>query len=215
MLSERVVLSIESTENFDKILDQYIEKFNPQDGVEMGMVEQMAACFWRMQRGFNLEKETFDNALDNHREGDQPKRLQAAWAELSFGTSLQNAHRYQTMLDRMHTRTMKNLLMLRKMQPENPELPNEPNPGFGHSETPPPHSENGKIAGPQPVAPSERAEAPADAAKGTACSAAADAHRQPQPANYTGRSTICSDAASHHSFLPSRYERAAMITATA
>jgi hypothetical protein len=139
ILSERVVLTIEDKDNFDAALDHYIDKFDPQDGVEMGFVEQMASLFWRMQRSITIEKEIFDKALENHTQGLEERCLGEAFMDLAGGTSLKSIQRYESMLDRMHTRALRNLLLMRKMQPDNPQLPNEPSPKTGHSKTCPPH----------------------------------------------------------------------------
>jgi hypothetical protein len=140
ILSERVVLEIENKDNFNQAFEHYLDKFDPQDGVEMAMVEQMASCFWRLQRSLTIEKEIFDNAVASHLDGEKsdPRCLVDGFNDLSFGMSLKTIQRYEAMLDRMHTRTLKNLLLLRKMEPNQPKLPNEPNPNFGHLETPPP-----------------------------------------------------------------------------
>src|SRR5579864_9316035 len=50
-----VVLPTESQEDFLALLDSYTDHFNPQGGVEMDLVQAMAAARWRLQRICNIE----------------------------------------------------------------------------------------------------------------------------------------------------------------
>jgi hypothetical protein len=139
ILAERVILSNESEENFQLVLDDYMEKYKPRDGVELGMVEQMSSCFWRLQRAVAIEKRLFDQALENHPNGPELNRDGDAWNDLATtATSLQTMLRYQVMLDRMEARTQRKLFLARKLEQENQELPNEPSPNSGHPDPPPP-----------------------------------------------------------------------------
>jgi hypothetical protein len=134
ILAERVVLSNESKEAFEDALNEYIDKYQPRDGVEVAMVEQMATCFWRMQRAIAVEKGMLDRALENHPNGRQINRAADAWCEVADAGRLQTIHRYQVMLDRMEVRTQRKLLLARKLEPENPKLPKEPSSISGHSD---------------------------------------------------------------------------------
>src|SRR6266571_3720613 len=66
LLAQRVVLENESEEHFQILLNQYVEKFDPADGVEFGMIEEMVASYWRLHRGFMIEKHLFDQAINKH-----------------------------------------------------------------------------------------------------------------------------------------------------
>jgi hypothetical protein len=120
ILAEPAVRANESKDDFVDAQDEYVEKDKPRDGVKMAMVEQMATCFWRMQR-----------ALENYPHGRQVNHSADAWNELSNAGSRQTIHRYQ-ILDRMEARMQRKLLPASKLNPENPKLPNEPNPISGH-----------------------------------------------------------------------------------
>src|SRR5579883_3106756 len=50
LLSECVVLPGESVEGFAELLSQHVERFDPADGVEFGMIEEMAAAYCRLRR---------------------------------------------------------------------------------------------------------------------------------------------------------------------
>src|SRR5579862_6412434 len=45
-----VVLPTESSEDFQSLLDSYIHQFHPQGGVEIDLIQTMAAARWRLRR---------------------------------------------------------------------------------------------------------------------------------------------------------------------
>ena len=153
LLAKRVVLSNESEENFQIVMDQYVEKLDPQDGVEYSFVEEMVACYWRLHRSMAIEKGLFDQALQKHPNGLQINRAAEAWSELAAGDALKLLLRYQTALHRNFQRSMNNLLLLRDIEPENIEPRNEPSPTSGHSEVAPPPPESAAAEPPVTPAP--------------------------------------------------------------
>src|ERR1043166_3069090 len=52
LLAKCVLLPHESRENFEVLLNQYIERFGPLDAVEEGLIEEMVAAFWRIRRAW-------------------------------------------------------------------------------------------------------------------------------------------------------------------
>jgi len=154
LLAKRVVLANEPTENFEIVVNQHVEKFQPQDGVEFGFVEEMTASYWRLHRAIAIERGLLDEALERHPNGTEMSRLIHAWKDLVDSGSLQTLHRYQASLHRMYQRAMKNLLLLRDIDPKNTELRNEPIPNSGHSEaTPSPAPPEPETAAATPAAP--------------------------------------------------------------
>ena len=135
LLAKCVVLGNESQDNFQTLLEQYLHKLAPRDGVEFGMVEDMVASYWRLRRAFAIEKHLFDQTLDAHPEGEDLFRLGQAWGELADSPGLLHLHRYQTTLHRMHQRALYNFLLLREIEPDDAELRKEPSPISGHSAT--------------------------------------------------------------------------------
>ena len=131
LLSRCVVLEGESQEAFDALLVQMIERFQPVDGVELGMVEEMASSLWRMRRAWAIETRMLDNTTAAQPEGDLLDRITAAFTDPSHVMAQALMHRYETRLHLMYRRAFHNLLVLRQEVP-NSVLPNEPNPISEH-----------------------------------------------------------------------------------
>ena len=59
--AKSIVLSTESQEDFQSLLDSYIDQFDPQSGIEMELVEAMAAARWRLRRISTIETSLLNN----------------------------------------------------------------------------------------------------------------------------------------------------------
>jgi len=129
LLAKCNVLSNESRENFEKLLDQYVARLHPADDVELGIVEEMVSAFWRLRRLWAIENRSLENALPTgpDSETDETGRITAAFTRLAATPELNVMHRYETHLHRIQQRALHNLLLLRET------LPNEPNPISEHT----------------------------------------------------------------------------------
>ena len=65
LCSSNVVLENESAEGFDALVAQYTDRFGPVDALEEGMIEEMAASYWRLRRGWTIEQSLMNTALAN------------------------------------------------------------------------------------------------------------------------------------------------------
>jgi hypothetical protein len=65
LLTKCVVLENESREGFDSLFSEFVARFAPADGVELGMVEEMFSAFWRQRRAWAIETRTMDNAISS------------------------------------------------------------------------------------------------------------------------------------------------------
>jgi hypothetical protein len=146
LLAKCVVLDGESEPQFLLLLAQHQDKFAPRDDIEFGMIEDMAACYWRLRRAMAMEKCLLDEAVDKSLDSDGIPNLGKAWDQVGDSPKLLHLHRYQVMLNRMHHRALANLLMLRNLFPDDADLPIEPSPISGHSAATP--------ASPEPAIPS-------------------------------------------------------------
>jgi hypothetical protein len=113
LLSDSVVLSGESVEGFNTIVAQHLERFGPVDGVEQGMIEEMAASYWRMRRAWAIENELLTQGLDTQPEGDDRGRITASFRQLASSPELALLHRYETRLHMMYQRAIHNIILLR------------------------------------------------------------------------------------------------------
>ena len=112
------VLTNESQAGFDKLRQEYVNRFKPQDGVEMDLVDDMVGARWRLRRIAIMQTAAFDLQMDKDEEDikkrfqqiDQPTRLYVAFGKLSNNEkSLQLVMRYETTYSRMYDRAMKAL----------------------------------------------------------------------------------------------------------
>jgi hypothetical protein len=126
LLSKVVVLSNERGEGFDKLLEAYVDRFGPVDPVEFGLIEEMAASWWRIRRAWAIEKSLLESGLERHEGEDDVVRIAAAFRELAATPDLAGVHRYETRLHKMYQRSLHNLLLMRQA------VPNEPSPISGH-----------------------------------------------------------------------------------
>jgi hypothetical protein len=138
-----VVLPTESQEDFQSLLDSYVDQFDPQGGVEMDLIQTMAAARWRLRRICNIEttlldKEMTRNAKDIRREFNNPDdagRLAWVFQKLADnGQSLALLMRYEGALNRSYDRAFKQLILLQSTRSRTP--PNEPKPAPKPTVTP-------------------------------------------------------------------------------
>ena len=130
LLAKCVVLENESSACFDDLVAQHTERFAPADGVEFGMIEEMAAAYWRMRRAWAIENRLMEMALRNQPPGDEAARIAAAFSELAASPELNLLHRYEARLHRIYQRALFNLALLGER-----ELPKEPSPISEHQFT--------------------------------------------------------------------------------
>jgi hypothetical protein len=107
-----VVLENESSTCFDDLVAQHTERFAPADGVEFGIVEEMAAAHWRMRRAWAIENRLMEKAIRNQPPGDEAARIAAAFSELAATPGLNLLHRYEARLHHIYQRALFNLALL-------------------------------------------------------------------------------------------------------
>jgi hypothetical protein len=110
------------------MMTQHIRKFGPADGVELGMIEEMAAAFWRLRRAWAIETSLMDQGVEAAQPRGEVARIAAAFSTLADSPQLALLHRYEARLHRMYQRAMNTFLLLHKTK-----LPNEPSSPFVHS----------------------------------------------------------------------------------
>jgi hypothetical protein len=169
LMAKCVVLEDESREGFDTLLAEFIARFGPTDGVELGLVEEMFSAFWRQRRAWAIETRTMDNAISTQPpDQDELARLTGAFTAVAAQPPLELLHRYETRLHRIFQRALANLILMRSLQELNPPaentgLQNDPSPITG--QLAPPESGPSEIPpepAVEPTPPPENSELPND-----------------------------------------------------
>jgi hypothetical protein len=133
-----VVLDDESPDDFQRLLDSYLDEFAPTSPIEVELVETMVSARWRLRRLANIETNLLGNEIESSlddvdrqfagvgREADADDRLAYVFKRLSYGASLHLLLRYEGTLSRSYARAFKQLeqLQARRNRPQ----PNEPKP---------------------------------------------------------------------------------------
>ena len=129
LLARCIVLDKESRASFEALLTQHLDRLQPADGVEFGMVEEMVASYWRMRRAWAIETRLLEDAANAQGESDPVGSIAAAFTSLAASPALALMHRYETRLHLVYQRSLHNLLLLRTLA-----VRNEPNPISGQSD---------------------------------------------------------------------------------
>ena len=114
LLARCVVVEGESHEGFEETLTEHLERFQPADGVELGIVEEMVAAWWRMRRAWAIESRLLTDCVDTQPPCDPTGRLTAAFNSLADSPALALLHRYEIRLHRMYQRGLRNLQLLQR-----------------------------------------------------------------------------------------------------
>jgi len=122
LLAKIVVTQNESRRVFDEVFGGHFHSFEPVNGVELALTENMAASCWRLRRLWALENKMFNDALDAADSPDELTRLDAAFTQLADSPRYTVLQRYAATLDRTYDRALRNMILLRAKPP----LRNEP-----------------------------------------------------------------------------------------
>ena len=147
LTSAHLILPGESKEDFELLLADYRDQFQPQSAVEADLVEQMAISRWRLCRLFGIEtrqielemlerKKYFDDYHPNMNASDR-----VAWAFKNLsnnGSTLTVILRYETTINRSYNKALTQLQQLQANRPVGSF--GNPNKDSPQSEPPPPHS---------------------------------------------------------------------------
>jgi hypothetical protein len=137
LTSSMIVLSNESHAKFDELHQTYIETFQPANGVEMDLIDQMVASQWRLRRIWIMQTAALDLKMDQQdaeiaktfHQIDQATRLTVAFTALANGEkSLDLLLRYETTYTRLYQRAMNTLTRLRRDNQDNQTDENRPEP---------------------------------------------------------------------------------------
>src|SRR6266404_2733485 len=142
LTGKAIVLTNESQTHFDELHLTYVEEFQPENGVEMDLIDQMVAAQWRLRRIWRMQTAALDLAMDQQEAAiaQKFKQIDQATRTTVAFTTLANEHhtlelflRYETAYARMYQRALNTLLKLRKEK-----LRNNPEPPVAPPVEPPP-----------------------------------------------------------------------------
>jgi hypothetical protein len=126
LLAKAVLLRNENAEAFQALLDAYIDRFSPADEVELGLVEEMVASYWRTRRAFSIEMNMLDKDMNSRAGATELDRMTDSFSDLATSPKLHVLHRYQTRLHLIHSRCIRDLAILRMHLSANASEPDIP-----------------------------------------------------------------------------------------
>lgn len=122
LLAEINVLDNESEPRFRRYFKAMIEKFQPADEIELGVVEEMAIASWKTRRAWAIENNAFNTRMKTSNLGSELDRLSAAFTDLAKpGSEFHLLQRYEARHNRAFWRNLRGLARMREQK-----LPNEP-----------------------------------------------------------------------------------------
>jgi hypothetical protein len=123
-----IVPDHESRENFLILQQHHIDRFQPANEVEFGMIEEMCAAYWRQRRAWSIETALLDKQIALQSGETGPERMAAAFDTLAASPTLPLLHRYEARQHLMYQRALRTFILLRTVK-----IPNDPSPISEHS----------------------------------------------------------------------------------
>jgi hypothetical protein len=124
LYSKGVVIAKESSEQYQEMLDAYIQQFQPNGLVEFDLVEEMVAAKWRQRRLWSIETDLIEDQIliqtekldKKYSDYDPHCPLSYAYAALAESGSLPFLTRNESRLERAYSRALKFLLELQRLR---------------------------------------------------------------------------------------------------
>jgi hypothetical protein len=124
LYSKGVVIAKESSEQYQEMLDAYIQQFQPIGPVELDLVEEMVAAKWRQRRLWSIETDLIEDQIliqtekldKDYSDYDPHCPLSYAYAALAESGSLPFLTRNESRLERAYFRALKLLLELQRLR---------------------------------------------------------------------------------------------------
>jgi hypothetical protein len=119
LTAQTLVLPNEDPEEYQQMLDSYLDHFHPAGQIELDLVHEMAAAKWRQGRLWAVETELLTQQMQEQAErlkDDYPdreiSRLTLAFRALEVLECLPSVNRIEARLERAYSRALRNLLQL-------------------------------------------------------------------------------------------------------
>jgi len=91
LLAKIVVLKNESKPGFAETMAEHLERFQPADAVEYGIVEEMVAAHWQLRRSWSIETKTLDECFRPEECPDGTSSLAALFRNATDAHGLENS----------------------------------------------------------------------------------------------------------------------------
>jgi hypothetical protein len=144
-LASCVLLNHESKEHFEILMQNHVRRFQPAEGVEFGIIEEMCSAYWRLHRLWAMEKFTLEDQMKRETDATPWLKMGSAFNTLAAQPGMALMQRYETRLQNMYSRAIRTFKVLRTIElpdldddipgqdhPPNIELPKEPSPISEH-----------------------------------------------------------------------------------
>jgi hypothetical protein len=162
LYAKGVVLAKESPEQFQEMLDAYIDQFQPHGPAEIDLIEEMVAAKWRQRRLWTIEADLIENQIYLQTEKldklyssyDPNSPLSHAYAALAESGSLPFLTRNESRLERAFNRALKTLLELQRLRKSANENVQKRTQSIATIPAPTRNEKRETRNGPQPPAPS-------------------------------------------------------------
>ena len=110
--AKAIVLSNESQDEFEALRESFMERFQPADAVEAGLVESMVVSRWRLLRIAAIETGLLEEGIAMAIKYEHDHHL--AYAFTTHSESLPRLTRYENSLNRAFDRALKQLQLLQR-----------------------------------------------------------------------------------------------------
>ncbi|MEO8371122.1 MAG: hypothetical protein ABI806_18200 [Candidatus Solibacter sp.] len=114
LLSHIIVLPNESAEMFHQLFNLTLERFSPVDEVEMSLIEEMVASYWRLRRCMAIETSLLANSLDQWPDMGAIAQVAEAFRDPANIQHLDRLERYQVRLQNAYHRALRGIAHMRK-----------------------------------------------------------------------------------------------------
>jgi hypothetical protein len=116
ILSKDLLLPGESRERFDELNARILQRLNPQDDVELSLIQSFVMACWRQRRIWDLEAVNFNAEIAAHAALPTPLAAAKAWnALVERSGSFRALHRYEGRQRRDMSRSLFDLHLIRNV----------------------------------------------------------------------------------------------------
>jgi len=138
LLSQCVLLQCESDETFATLRQQHLDRFQPADGVEYGMISEMVVAKWRLHRTWAMQTRMFELEMARLPADNNPAHdltlMASAFDILAVSPARAVLDRYESRFDLAYQRALRTLISLRAMPlPDLPDHDDSPSPDQDNS----------------------------------------------------------------------------------